>query len=412
MVLSFAEQLFAASRASAATGYRAAGLALRSSTFRLSLLAGLLVLPVCSGAYAQGQPDVDAESASPTGVAGEILDTAIEHCRNGEGAEALALFRAMRDQLDPPPAILRLIQDLEATGCIQPQIASSGFRLQLGGGWDSNVTQGISARTLVVGSGANAIELELDQSYRPRSSPFAQVALDYSLVLPASGLNLQASAGHRKNTRASAFDLSTASVGGSRDFKVRESIVRAQLELAEAWLGQRDYQRTVGAGLQWLRATALGSWLGSLTAIRVDYLTQPSQNALQTEAGLLLERRLSAVTSAYGGFSLQHDQATNVRPGGDRQGFQVQVGATILASGWRFRPQLSYTQWASADVFAAGLLDVRRRNRLSQAVFQAEKPLSPRSSLVLEWRGRWAQDTVALYRYNAQTLTATLIRRF
>jgi hypothetical protein len=372
-----------------------------------------LVLPVCSRAYAQGQPDADAESASPTGVAGEILDTAIEQCRNGEGAKALALFHAMRDQLDPPPAILRLIQDLEATGCVQPQIASGGgFRLQLGGGWDSNVTQGISARTLVVGSGANAIELQLDQSYLPRSSPFAQVALDYSLVLPASGLNLQASAGHRKNTRASAFDLSTASVGGSREFKVQGSIVRAQLELAEAWLDQRDYQRTLGAGLQWLRATEQGSWLGSLTAIHVDYLTQPNQNALQTEAGLLFERRLSAATSAYGGFSLQDDQATNARPGGNRRGFQVQVGATILASGWRFKPQLSYTQWASADVFASGLLDVRRRNRLSQAVFQAEKPLSPRSSLVLEWRGRWAQDTVALYRYNAQTLTATLIRRF
>lgn len=320
----------------------------------------------------------------------------------------------MRAQLDPPPAILRLIQDLEATGCRQRHVAAQqgGLRVQLGAGWDNNVSQGITANTLVIGSGANAIELALDESYRPRSSAFVQAAVDYTLVLPASGLNLQGSLGHRKNTREPAFDLSTASAAVSREFKIRDSIVRAEFDVAEIWLGPRHYQRTRGGSLRWLWATPAGTWLATANVLKVDYLTQPAQNALQHELGLLLERRLSPATTVSGGVALQHDKANDGRPGGDRQGFQVQAGALFLASGWRFRPQVSYSRWSSEDVFAPGLIDVRRRNALTQAVFQAEKPLSPRSSLVLEWRGRWARDTVVLYGYTAQAFTTTLVHRF
>jgi hypothetical protein len=45
-------------------------------------------------------------------------------------------------------------------------------------------------------------------------------------------------------------------------------------------------------------------------------------------------------------------------------------------------------------------------------VFQAERPFTPQTSLVLEWRGRWARDTVALYRYQARVISATLAHRF
>lgn len=372
------------------------------------------LLPACAGGFAQADQDREDEALSAAGIAGEILDTAVEHCRRGESAQALSLFLAMRAQLEPPPAILRLIQDLEATGCHRRQAAArqGGLRVQLGAGWDSNVSQGITANRLVIGSGANAIELALDESYRPRSSPFTQASVDYTLVLPGSGLNLQGSVGHRKNTRESAFDLSTASAAVSREFKVRDSIVRAEFDLAEIWLGPRHYQRTRGGGLRWLRATSAGTWLATLNAVKVVYLTQPAQNALQHDVGLLLERRLNAATSVSGGLSLQHDKANDGRPGGDRRGFQVQAGALFLASGWRFRPQLSYSRWSSEDVFAPGLIDVPRRNALSQAVLQAEKPLSAQSSLVFEWRGRRARDTVVLYGYKAQAFTTTLVHRF
>lgn len=323
------------------------------------------------------------------------------------------MFAAIRAQLEPPAAILRLIQDLEATGCARRASANgAGLRVQAGAGWDSNVSQGISARSLVLGSGDSTLELALDESYRPRASAFVQASIDYSLVLPGAGLTLQAGLGRRKNTRESDFDLTTLSASAARAFTAYGTPMRAQLEVAEVWLGNRHYQRTQGAGLQWIEAGPQGAWLASLNASRVDYLTQPAQNAWQLEAGLLREQRLSAAVSVQGGLSLQQDHAAGTRPGGDRKGFQMQVGGLLLAYGWRFKPQLTYTRWNSDDVFAPGLLDVRRRNRLSQAALQAERPLSAQTSLVVEWRARFARDTVALYRYQARSFTATLAHRF
>jgi hypothetical protein len=370
-------------------------------------------MALSGAAHAQDDSAVEAEALSSKGVAGEILDTAVEHCRRGERVQAMSMFEAIRTQLEPPPAILRLVQDLEATGCTQPDNRNGGvFRLQAGAGWDSNVSQGITSRSLVLGSGENTIELELDESYRPRSSAYAQASVDYSVVLPGPRLNLQAALGHRKNTSEPNFDLTTLAVSAAREFAVGDNPLRAQLEFAEVWLGGRHYQRTQGAALQWIKAGGQGAWIAAAAATRIDYLTQATQNALHTEAGLAREQRLSAALSVHAGFALQQDNATGTRPGGDRRGFQLKAGALALAYGWRFKPQLSYTSWDSEEVFAPGLLDVVRRSRLTQAALQAERPLSPRTSLIVEWRSRWARDTVALYRYKAHSITATLAHRF
>ncbi len=323
------------------------------------------------------------------------------------------MFEAIRTQLEPPPAILRLIQDLEATGCIaQQQPRGGSLRVQLGGGWDTNVSQGITSRSLVLGSGDNTLELELDESYRPRSSAFAQASIDYTLALPSSGLSFQAAAGHRKNDREPAFDLTTLSGSAGKEFSLAGQRLRGQVELAEVWLGKRHYQRSQGLALQWVIPGVSGAWLATASATRADYLTQPNQDATQLELGLLREYRVDAAATLHGGVSVSKDAARSTRPGGDRLGFQVQAGALLLGYGWRFKPQLTYSSWDSREVFAPGLIDVKRRNRLTYAVFQAEKPFSAQSSLVLEWRGRRSRDTIALYRYNAHTFTATLAHRF
>lgn len=341
------------------------------------------------------------------------MDLAVEHCRRGESAQALPMFAAIRAQLDPPPALLRLIESLEATGCNSPAVATArALRFQIGGGWDSNVSQGITARSLVLGSGDNILELELDPSYQPRSSAFAHASLDYSATLPAYGLTLQAALAHRANDRASAFNVTTVSAAASREFALDKGRLRGQLEVAEVWLGGVHYQRSQSVAAQWLNNGSRDAVLATVSATAAQYQTQPSQDSWQLEAGLLGERRINGAQSVHAGFSVLRDNATRTRPGGDRDGFQLQVGGVMLANDWRLKPHLSYTRWKSAEVFAPGLLDVRRDNRLTQFTFQAERPLSARTSLVLEWRARRAHDTVALYTYKAQVFSATLARRF
>lgn len=355
----------------------------------------------------------DDDAAGPRAISGEILDVAVEHCRRGERQEALAMFEAIRAQLDPPPAIRRLILELEATGCNSPPVASGGsLRIQAGAGWDSNVSQGITARTLVLGSGTNTIELELDPSYRPRSAHFVHVMADYGLNLPRYGVGLQFALGQRVNFGAREFDLRTLSAAGGKEFALPVGSLRAQVEASEIWLGERHYQRSGALVAQWLHSTAGGAWLATFSANTVRYLTQPLQDATVFELGLLREWRFDAARSVHLSVAAQRDDARLDRPGGDRNGFHAQAGAVVLSQGWRLRPQLGYTHWNSEQVFAPGLLDVRRRNRLWQASLHAERPLRPNLSLVLEWRGRWAGDTVALYRYRAQVVSGTLALRF
>jgi hypothetical protein len=127
---------------------------------------------------------------------------------------------------------------------------------------------------------------------------------------------------------------------------------------------------------------------------------------------LLREWRLDATKSVNLGLSAQSDHAHSTRPGGDRLGYQVQGGAVVLVGPWRLRPEVSYASWDSRELFAPGLIDVKRHNRLRQAALLAEKPLGPNTTLALEWRGRWAYDTVVLYKYQEQMLSATLALRF
>lgn len=354
----------------------------------------------------------EIEALSAEGIAGEILDTAIRHCRRGETAPAFSMFEAIRTQLQPPPAILRLVDDLQASGCRPTQGNAGVFRIQVGSGWDSNVSQGISARSLVLGSGAGAIELELDEGYRPRSSAFVQAAADYTAGLGESGVSLQLGLGHRNNLQQGDFNLTTASATLARDFSVGGAALRAQVDLAEIWLAGRHYQGTRGASLQFARPDGRGGWLATAEANRVHYVTEPAQDAWQFELGLTREHRFSASATVYAGLFLHHDDATRARAGGDRSGYRVQAGGAFALSGWYLRPLLSYTRWDSKELFAPGLLDVHRRNRLVQAVLQAEKPLTMQSSLLLELRSRRARDSVALYSYTAHVLSATFSRKF
>lgn len=365
----------------------------------LAALLGALVLD----AQAQAVPD-DAAEADAVPIAGEVLDTAIAQCEAGNQAGALALFAAIRSQLAPPPALRRLIERYEGSGCVAAPQHASALTVQLGTGYDSNATQGVAARSLVVGSGPDALELMLDDRYRPRASSFAQGALDYRLRMDGTN-TLQFSANHRANAQTPDYDLTTVAAAGRHVFSALGQRASAQLEWAESWLGGRHYQRAVTGGLRWIEPVVDGAWVYGLTASRLNYLTQPSQDAVQGELSLLREWRLGPVAALTGGGGLVYDHALGLRPGGDRKGFQLQLGAQFVYNGWTARPFASFTRWESRDVFSEGLIDQRRLNRLGQLALELERPVSASSRIVLQWRDRDSRDNIALYRYRSQVLS-------
>ena len=154
----------------------------------------------------------------------------------------------------------------------------------------------------MIGNGADAIELELDESFRPRSSPYLQAAADYTMQLGNSGLRLQLGLGHRKNLRQSMFDLTTVAGTVARDFEWDAVLLRTQFDHSEVWLASRHYQHAQGASAQlvWPRVNSGGSWLASASVRRLRYVTQAAQNSVQVEAGLLREQRFSVRRLARG----------------------------------------------------------------------------------------------------------------
>jgi len=234
------------------------------------------------------------------------------------------------------------------------------------------------------------------------------------LSIPDLGMDVRAALGHRKNFSAPAFDLTTSSLWAARDFPAGRlpGVVRLQGDMSEVWLGSQHYQRNQTASAQWIQTNEAGAWVGTLSVSGLHYLKQRSQSSVVWELGVTRELRVAAGRFVSAGVSLQKDDATGQRPGGDRNGFQVELGGLAAVEGWRVRPQVAYTRWLSQDIFAPGLLEVRRRNHLVQASVVAERPLTAQTSLVLEWRGRWSHDNIALYTYRAQSLNAALAARF
>ena len=143
-----------------------------------------LVLTTMSSALAVAGPETPAQPEQPLAIEGEIVQLAIDQCQRGDAAQALATFNAVKQQLDLSPALLSLIQKYEGTGCPLPVTPPSvRWGLQLGGGYDNNVNQGIVARSLVLGSGPGSIDLELSDIFKPQASNFvvAGVAVDVDL---------------------------------------------------------------------------------------------------------------------------------------------------------------------------------------------------------------------------------------
>jgi hypothetical protein len=367
-----------------------------------------LVIVPCVGAWASVARADDGTPAVP--IAGEILDLAIERCQAGEATQAFALFAAIRAQLQPPPSVERLMSRIEADGCALPAparqvIAASPWTVQLGGGYDNNATQGITARSLILGIGPDAFALELDDRYQPRASSFTQAAADYRLAVGDRTL-LQAAVSQRHNPQASHYDLSTGVLSGQSVQSALGRPVRLQAEWSESWLGGRHYLRTANAGTRWwLHSNAAGSWSVTGAATRLQYTEQPSQDALQLEFGLQREQRTGTALTWGAGVSRIYDRAQGNRPGGDRQGFQYVLSAQASWDAWILRPVLAMTRWTSRDAFFAGLIDERRRSHLSQLVLEAERRIVPGQSVLFQWRQRDNRDSVALYRYQSRAFS-------
>ncbi len=333
----------------------------------------------------------------------DILNQAIERCQRGDAEQALVLFKAIREQLEPPASVRQLLDAYEVTGCKPTSVSKGRWGLQLGFGGDSNVNQGISASTLTLGSGDRAIEVELGDVYRPKSSLFALAGIDRAFALGNWGTG-QLALQSRVNQAVPELNLTSVVAGATLPFPLLDRPGVVQLDLGATWLGSRFYQQASAATLQWLPSKNDRSWVVNLATVRATYPTQRNQDSHLYEAGIWRESMVAPGLGIFGGVSALYDYAINHRGGGDRAGWRYQLGASANWARWQIQPRVSVLNWRSEDVFSPGLIDVVRQHRLAALDVQFIRPISINQQVILEWKTRMADDTVPLYSFKNHTL--------
>ena len=333
----------------------------------------------------------------------DILNQAIERCQRGEADQALLLFKAIREQLEPPANVQQLLDAYEATGCRLTRASKGRWGLQLGFGGDSNVNQGISASTLRLGSGDRAIDVELGEVYRPTASLFALAGIDRAFALGNWGTG-QLALQSRVNQAIPALNLTSFVAGVAVPFSMLDRPGLVQMDLGATWLGSRFYQQASAATLQWLPSRNDRSWVANFATVRATYPTQRNQDSQLFEAGVWRESVVAPGFGIFGGVSGLYDYAINHRSGGDRLGWRYQFGASASWARWQIQPRLSVLNWRSENVFSPGLIDVVRQHQLVALDVQFIRPIAVNQQVVLEWKTRRADDTVPLYSFKNQTL--------
>ena len=347
----------------------------------------------------------DAEPAEPDAeifipIAEEVLDTAIAHCKRGDLAQAQALFAAVLEQLDPPPAIRTLIMKLQTQGCQIQQTLPRRWELRALVGHDDNVSQGIRNSSFSAGPSVARIELPIDDNYRPIPSTFAELTAAHQWVLP-QGANLQLKTGGRRYASARAYDLAFVNASLKTQLNALGRPVEIMGEWAELWLGGRHYHSALTAAAQAPLVPGSPQWNLAAVAQTVRYHTQPQQNAEQFQGGITRQIKAGPNAAALVGVMGVWDHAKGQRAGGDRSGINVYVASEVRVAPWRLGGRVGVTQWATRQDFLPGLIDEKRRNKLLSASVQAEYPLAPGQTLQLEMQLRSSNDTITLYAYRS-----------
>ena len=363
-----------------------------------------------------GAPGKAAElPAPPFGVfvpiAEEVLDAAIEYCKRGQMAQARVLFAAIRDQLDPPQPVRELIQTLEHGGCTGGPSPRGQWELRAVAGYDDNVNQGIRSSSLTLGNAAYSVELVVDDNYRPISSSFFEMAVGRSWQV-ADRFTLQVKAGGRQYPKVRSYDLANVNATLKNRFTALGRPTDWMAEWTELWMGGRRYHTAWAMAAQAPVLPDVPQWNYAAVAQKVDYHTQPQQNAAQLQFGLNRQFHPGPGKALLMGGMGIWDHAQGQRAGGGRVGANLHAIAQIRLQPWLLTGRMSVTHWTTRQDFLPGLVDARRRNTLLQANAQAEYPLSANQTLQLDFQIRDSRDTIALYAYRSYSLGVSWMARF
>lgn len=346
--------------------------------------------------------------------AGAWLDLGIALCDLGRARDAEQVFRHIEARFDPGPAIREVIGLYRRSGCAPRALGAArpAWEFRVGGGYTSNVNQGISDLTVEYGPAGQSVPLQLSDDFRPHGAGFGSLDVFHRRPLDEDG-DWQWDTGLRlrRHTRLPEYDTALLFTGVNRRWSAAGWRGDLQLGLSQLWLGSRSYQQGLGLGAAAWRPLAPG-WAGGLELDAFTY-RYPSLRRYDNEqwSGQLRLRRFGAGWQLTAGLGWLQDLADD-RPGGNRSGPLASLRWQALpmeglsldfALAWRrlddsgpYNPLL----WAGAV----------RSQRQWTAQLAAEYRLAPRDALRMELNRVDTRDTLPIFAWSGTSLGLTWIR--
>lgn len=375
------------------------------------------------GAIEQGNADeavalLESLILSLPDHAGAWLDLAILMCQGGEARRAEALFRHIETRFAPPPAIREVIAHHRRSGCAAPPRLPLRGQLSLIGGWDSNTTLGVPFDSVVLHLGGIPTEVQVAPSQRARGSLLAGFEAELGAEVGRHGTAVLGYLSGRRFAATEEFDNFSWGVAVSQPLSWRNGPAAT---LSAGWIDWRQsgqaFQRT--AYVSWFeplhrgaqRAGAPG-WALELTAQHNRFEHNRNFDAQVRELRLHHGSRLGA-----GSFALSlgrvEDHAEGDRPGGDRNGWSVQLaGQHPLPGANRFDVLLRSVRLDSSRPYAPGLLPVRRESEIRLARVTLAHRLGADSEVRVQLRRLQNRDKIPLFEYTSNAAEVVWWRRW
>lgn len=335
--------------------------------------------------------------------AGEWLDLAMLQCALGRGDEAEQLFLEIERTLKPPPSLQAVIDDQRRQGC-NTWKRQQQWGISLARGYDHNVNQGASNPNYSIGDGS---ELTLSPDYLPKADHYSTLTLDYAADLTENGDLGYVQLYGRRNDRE--FDHNTVSVfaGAEHPWRWGRWRLRASALAGALTLGGQLYQVQTQAQLRALPPLPLPpsielALVAGLTHLKYHTLTNFDSNTSELRT-ILAHRVDGRYLQASAG--VMRDHAMDERPGGDRNGWSVNLSArSALGYGLEGELEWNLLHWGGRAAYSPGLIDVVRRQDTRSLRASLSYAVTANSALQLEWRLLNNKENISIFQYDNRIL--------
>jgi hypothetical protein len=338
--------------------------------------------------------------------AGAWLDLAIIQCELGRAAEAERLFKTIESRFSPPPIILEVIAKQRAQGCKgwQPQ---SQVSVMAGRGIDSNVNQGASNPTFIIGSSEVRVELQLLPEYLPQKDNYTVMSAEYIRDLTPNGTLGFVHARAVHNDSLTKYNTSSLVTGIEHPWRIGAWSVRGTGVVAFHGLGGKLYQTQSQAQLRVTPPLKLPknlqlSFIGGVSHVQYPTLDEFDANTLELRS-VLTYRTETAQTQASIGYLT--DRASGIRPGGDRAGWLVNLQGRTRVTDDIFG-ELSWTRqtWLNESSYSPGLIDQIRHQKTQILRGALIFPIAERQAIHVELRHVKNDENISVFQYNSRQL--------